>query len=52
MKKIITGYVWTPDLKNRMWFSVFVSVQELRLHCGEVPMKEITEVEVREVTHG
>ena len=48
----IDGYVWKKESKKSRFITVFWTVSELRLACGEVSKDEIDKVEVRFKTGG
>lgn len=45
MKRTMSGFVWLKELKHN-YYRVFNNISELRLRYGEIPRKEIEEVEV------
>ena len=40
------GYLYKKDLHRKRWLMVYLSIQELRLQCGEVESKDIERVDV------
>lgn len=45
------GYIFTKDQSRRRCVKVYLTVQELRLCCGEVPNDEIAVVEIKTIDH-
>ena len=43
------GYVFKLDGIRNRFIRVFWKLDDLRLHCGEVDLKEIEKVEVRKI---
>lgn len=43
----IVGYIYSNHPCRKRYVPVYMSIQELRICCGEIPLKEIEKVEVR-----
>jgi len=48
---ITKGYVYESRYANERCTVVYKSIQELRLNCGEIPEKEIVEVDIVKICH-